>query len=193
MIAEPIDVLAVPTPAAMAEPATVAFRRLSTADAFSMAMLMRDPEVYRNVFDLPHPVMGDWQNTLSRLGPNDHWLCAIADDELVAWGSLAVHADMARRHTAQLGVVVARAWWGRRVGSALMRELLNLADDWLNLQRVELSVFTGNARAVELYERHGFAIEGTQRALALREGRYTDAYLMSRLHPRPAVVGGRGN
>jgi L-phenylalanine/L-methionine N-acetyltransferase len=189
MIAEPINVLAAPTPAALAEPATVAFRRLSPADAFSLAMLMRDPEIYRSMLDLPHPAVEDWQHTLSKLGPNDHWLCALAEDQLVGWGSLTVHADMARRHTAQLGVVVARAWWGRRVGSALMRELLNLADDWLNLQRVELSVFTGNARAVELYQRHGFEVEGTQRALALREGRYADAYLMSRLHPRPAVVG----
>ena len=189
MIAEPTDQLAAPTSAATTEHAAVAFRRMSPGDAFSAAMVMRDPEVYRGVLDLPHPAVEDWQRTLSTLGANDHWLCAIAEDQLVAWGGLTVHADMARRHSAQLGLVVARPWWGRRIGSELMGELLNLADDWLNLQRVELSVFTGNERAVGLYKRHGFDVEGTQRAHALREGRYADAYLMSRLHPRPAVVG----
>ena len=189
MNAEPLERRAAATPEATPDPAIVAFRRVSPADALSLAMLMRDPEIYRSVLDLPHPAVEGWQHTLSRLGTNDHWLCAIVEGDLVAWGSLTVHADMARRHSAQLGLVVARPWWGRRIGSALVGELLNLADDWLNLQRVELSVFTGNERAVGLYKRHGFDVEGTQRAHALREGRYADAYLMSRLHPRPAVVG----
>jgi L-phenylalanine/L-methionine N-acetyltransferase len=152
------------------------------------AALMRDPAVYASGFDLPHPSVEQWHHTLQRHGPNDHWLGAIAEDQLVGWGCITVQSDMRRRHAGVLGLAIARAWWGRGVGTAVMRELLSLADDWLNLQRLELSVFTSNARAVALYERHGFETEGTQRAHALRAGRFEDTYLMSRLHPRPASV-----
>ena len=55
--------------------------------------------------------------------------------------------------------------------------------------RVELSVFTDNARAIALYQRCGFEIEGTLWAYALRDGRYADVLTMARLHPDPARIG----
>jgi putative acetyltransferase len=42
-------------------------------------------------------------------------------------------------------------------------------------------VYTDNARAVHLYEKFGFTIEGTARRYALRQGTYVDAFLMARL------------
>ena len=70
---------------------------------------------------------------------------------------------------------------GRGVGTALMKAALDLADNWLNLKRVELTVFTDNARAVYLYEKLGFAVEGTHRAHAFRNGEYVDSYSMARI------------
>jgi L-phenylalanine/L-methionine N-acetyltransferase len=62
-----------------------------------------------------------------------------------------------------------------------MQAALDLADDWLNLTRIELSVYTGNAAAVALYEKFGFEIEGTHRRYAFRDGAYVDAYSMARV------------
>lgn len=42
-----------------------------------------------------------------------------------------------------------------------------------------------NERAIGLYKRLGFEVEGTMRADALRNGRYVDVYAMARLHPSP--------
>jgi putative acetyltransferase len=36
-------------------------------------------------------------------------------------------------------------WQSRGVGTALMEAALDLADNWLNLTRIELSVYTDNA------------------------------------------------
>jgi putative acetyltransferase len=49
-------------------------------------------------------------------------------------------------------------------------------------------VFTDNARAIALYQRFGFRVEGTYRAYALRDGVYADALAMARLHPNPPVA-----
>ncbi|WP_246777034.1 hypothetical protein [Microvirga sp. VF16] len=42
-----------------------------------------------------------------------------------------------------------------------MRELVDAADDWLGLRRMELTVYTDKGRAIRLYQRFGFETEGT--------------------------------
>ncbi len=71
----------------------------------------------------------------------------------------------------------------RGIGRALMGEIITIADDWYNLRRLELTVFTDNAPAIALYERFGFEREGTHRAFAYRAGAYIDAYAMARIRP----------
>jgi putative acetyltransferase len=72
-------------------------------------------------------------------------------------------------------------WQGKGVGTALIEAALDLADNWLNLTRIELGVYTDNAAAFALYKKFGFEIEGTHRRFAFRGGRYVDAYSMARL------------
>jgi putative acetyltransferase len=62
-----------------------------------------------------------------------------------------------------------------------MEAALDLADNWLNLTRVELTVYTDNAAGIALYEKFGFEIEGTHRRYAFRNGEYADAYSMARV------------
>ena len=62
-----------------------------------------------------------------------------------------------------------------------MTAMLELTDKWLDLKRVELTVFTDNVGAIALYKKFGFEIEGTSRSYAYREGNYVDAFHMARL------------
>jgi putative acetyltransferase len=87
-----------------------------------------------------------------------------------------------------LGISVAPEFHGRGVGSALMQTMCAYADGWGHFLRIELEVFTDNARAIALYQRFGFRVEGTYRAYALRDGVYADALAMARLHPNPPVA-----
>ena len=52
-----------------------------------------------------------------------------------------------------------------------MKAALDLADNWLNLTRIELEVCTDNQTGIALYEKWGFEIEGTLRHFAFRGGR----------------------
>jgi putative acetyltransferase len=68
--------------------------------------------------------------------------------------------------------------------------LLDWADNWAGLLRIELGVYADNERAIRMYRRFGFELEGTQRAFALRDGVYVDSLMMARLHPRPPQLPG---
>ena len=121
--------------------------------------------------------------------PEDHLLLATIAGEVV--GNLGLNTSPKsprRRHVGYIGMAVRDDRHGHGVGSALMVSVTELADRWLNLQRLELSVYTDNLAAMALYRKFGFAIEGTCRAYAFRDGQYVDAYLMARL--RPSFQGG---
>jgi len=74
-------------------------------------------------------------------------------------------------------------WHGRGVGTALLAAAIDLADNWLNYTRIELTVYTDNDVVLALYTKFGFEIEGTLRAFAFRGGGYIDAYTMARIAP----------
>ena len=78
-------------------------------------------------------------------------------------------------------------FWNQGVGSELVGAMVELADNWLGITRLELTVYTDNAPAIHLYQKFGFVIEGTLRAFALRDGEYVDTYAMARVRlPAPA-------
>ena len=67
------------------------------------------------------------------------------------------------------------------IGTALMRELINLSDNILGLRRLELFVLGDNQKAIDLYKKFGFKVEGKQKYSALKNGKYTDELMMARI------------
>jgi putative acetyltransferase len=59
--------------------------------------------------------------------------------------------------------------------------MVDLADKWLNLSRIELEVYTDNEPAIHLYKKFGFVVEGTHTRFAFRDGQFVDVYAMARL------------
>ena len=107
-------------------------------------------------------------------------LVALVDGRIV--GNLGLEAYTRRRaHVGSLGMAVHDDFAGRGCGRALLGAALEQADRWLNLKRIELSVWTDNAPAIALYESAGFEREGVSRAYAWRDGAYADALMMARL------------
>ena len=76
---------------------------------------------------------------------------------------------------------VAQAWQGQGLGSRLLATVLDLADNWMNVSRVELTVYADNQAAIALYRKFGFETEGLLRQYAMRDGRHVDALAMARL------------
>jgi putative acetyltransferase len=129
---------------------------------------------------LPYPTIASVREFLGKRPPHDLHIGAFLDGRLVGSGGL--HRSTGRRsHAADLGIGVADDVSRRGVGDALMTALLEAADNWLDIRRIELTVFHDNEGAIRLYEKHGFQREGLFKASAFREGEYVDVIAMARL------------
>lgn len=166
-------------------------RRAHPDDASAVAAWMADPAVFAQLLQMPHPSAEMWRERLAgnKAGGGEVQLVALREGQPV--GLAGLHEPRAvwrRRHAMGLGISVASHAHGQGVGGALMQALLEHADRWANLLRVELTVFADNARAIALYRRFGFQEEGRMRAYAWRDGAYADCLSMARLRPARAVA-----
>ena len=164
---------------------TIVIRHAEQADYLACARIYSGLQAAAGTMQIPLQSAEVWRQRLSSVAPLDRILVAEVSGEVV--GNLGLHpATQARRaHVAGLGMAVRDDWHGKGVGKALLRSAVDLADNWLNLLRLELTVWADNAVAQRLYQNEGFVVEGTHRAYALRLGRYEDVLAMARLHPKP--------
>ena len=88
------------------------------------------------------------------------------------------HVDDVARWV-EFGIVIGPAHQNQGFGSDAVATLLRWCFDTLNLNRVQLGVHADNARAIKVYERCGFALEGTRRQTAYRDGHYVDMHMMA--------------
>jgi len=159
-------------------------RRAEPDDSSAIYEIFKCPKVFAGTLQLPYPSREHWRQRLADPGDGTYNLVAVVGDQVV--GMLGVHTFQnrpRRRHVGAIGMGVHDEWQSKGVGTALMRAGLDLADNWLNLMRLELEVYTDNEAAIRLYERFGFEREGTLRQHAFRDGRYVDSYMMARLRP----------
>ena len=105
-------------------------------------------------------------------------LVALAEGQAVGFLGVIGGERNRLRHSALLALGVLRAFWSQGVASRMLSDAISWAPG-AGIKRLELMVHTTNARAVALYQRHGFEVEGTRRSSLRVDGVYTDEYLMS--------------
>jgi L-phenylalanine/L-methionine N-acetyltransferase len=168
-------------------PERLLVRRAEPADYEAIRAILACPRAQAGTLQLPFPSLELWRQRLLTPIEGYHQLVAEVDGRVVGNIGLHLYPDRPRRrHAATFGMAVHDDWQGMGIGGALLQGILDLADRWLNLTRIELEVYTDNEAAIRLYERAGFEQEGRLRNYAFRDGQYVDAYVMARL--RTAVL-----
>ena len=110
---------------------------------------------------------------------NQHWFSIrkLDDDQLLGDIDIYVYNWPGRDAFVGLGIGE-REFWGRGYGTDVIKVILRYAFIEVNLERVTLTVFEYNPRAIRAYEKVGFQLEGRQRGVILREGRRWDILYM---------------
>jgi putative acetyltransferase len=156
-------------------------RAVEPTDAADVHKIMSQPQAIRGTMATPYASLARRQKALSDIPSNALRLAAAMDRKVVGVAGLDRSELPRLNHTATLSIAMHDAYAGQGVGSALMGAIVEAADRWWNLVRLELEVYADNVRAIALYERFGFEREGLLRARAWRDGEYADCLSMARL------------
>lgn len=169
----------------------VTLRAAEPADAAGISALLGRIGTVEGTLQMPDMPVASRLDFLQRIEPRECRLVAVAGDEIV--GSAGLHnagLSLRRAHVRGLGIGIAPEWQGRGLGRRMIERLLDWADNWGGVLRVELHVHADNERAMALYRKLGFVEEGRHKGYALKGGRYVDSFSMARLHPNPPTLAG---
>lgn len=161
----------------------ITVRAAEPIDIPGIQRLYACPNAQANTLQLPCISLRLWEKRLSMLPENFYCFVAEQNGEIVGQLGFELCTNQRRRHVGEFGMAVHDAQLRKGIGSQLITAMLNLADNWINLRRIELTVFCDNKSAIALYQKFGFIIEGQSPEYAFRDGEFIDAYHMGRLNP----------
>lgn len=169
----------------------VTIRAAEPADAAGISALIGRIGTVEGTLALPDMPIAARLESLQGIETRDCKLVAVAGGEVVGSASLHnVGPSLRRAHVRYLAIALAPEWQGRGLGRRMIERLLDWADNWGGVLRVELHVHADNDRAMALYRNLGFVEEGRHKGYALKGGRYVDSLSMARLHPNPPTLAG---
>jgi RimJ/RimL family protein N-acetyltransferase len=161
-------------------------RAFEKEDLDTVLRWVNDEEVTRNLSDaLIYPLSRadeiKWLESVSVANPREKvFAIETLDRELI--GSVGLHTVNWVERKAELGIMIGeKQFWGKGYGSDSMREILRIAFEKMNLNRVYLRVFENNSRAVRVYQKCGFQQEGVLREDHYTGGRYYNTLVMALL------------
>lgn len=166
----------------------IEIRSIKNGDATEINRIRRTSGVFENTLGMPSDRLEDTEKFIAGLGTNDFMYAAIVNGTLAGYAGLHIEKHPRMSHSATMGILVDVPYQGKGIGKQLMEQLLELADNWLMLVRVDLAVFTDNERAIGLYKKYGFVEEGIRRYAVKRAGKYTDEHIMARYRNLPAPI-----
>jgi RimJ/RimL family protein N-acetyltransferase len=130
------------------------------------------------------------------------WITSVGTDPSQVWFAIRRHGHPAIvgyailrnispvHRSAELGVRIgADGDRGRGIGKDAAGQVMRFAWQSLNLNRLQVSVFAGNERALHLYAALGFRREGVLRRAQYIDGEWKNIVLMGALRPRSSAVG----
>ena len=163
----------------------IVVRAVLAADHERIAEIFQQRQVNAMTLQIPFTTAAE-RSARWIMDDNHRQVVALIDGLVVGHGGLTIN-NRRRAHVGAVGMAVDQAFQGRGVGTAILGALIDLADNWYNLRRLELEVYADNEPGIRLYQRFGFVIEGTHRAYAWRDGEWADAYSMARLRNEPSL------
>lgn len=121
------------------------------------------------------------QEKISNYKSNENWLYLVAEFE----GSVVGFCEISNgyfnktKHCADFSVFIHKNFRSLGIGQILLNSLLDWAEKNPNLLKVTLAVFSTNERAISLYKKLGFQVEGNcPKDMKLPNGDFIDSILM---------------
>ncbi len=109
------------------------------------------------------------------------FIVGTVDEEIVATLGIVTGKRKRISHCGEFGMSVSKDYWNLGIGSLMMDYL----QDWVErrgiIKKINLLVRTDNIRAINLYLKKGFLVEGRNRNGMQIDGEFFDFYYMGKI------------
>lgn len=156
-------------------------RAAEPGDVVQIAELLSRPQVIWGTLQMPFVSVAARMRRFDESNDADLILVAQLQDTIVGSAGLRKSDSPRRAHSAEIGIAVHDDYTRRGIGRALMSTLVDYSDNWMNIRRIEFTVWADNLHAIRLYESLGFEIEGRLKSYLFRDGHFVDAFAMARI------------
>jgi RimJ/RimL family protein N-acetyltransferase len=113
---------------------------------------------------------------------NHLFLVANVKDRIVGFSRCEGNPLKRTSHKVEFGVCVLKEYWGYGIGKKFLEECIHWADA-NGIKKISLNVLETNEKAVRLYQKYGFEVEGIlKKDKHLSDGKYYNTVLMGRFN-----------
>ncbi|MFH0862490.1 MAG: GNAT family protein [Candidatus Altiarchaeota archaeon] len=159
----------------------VAFRKVGVGDLKALNRIVNDSRVALHLMVTPPVSMKSTRLLYGQiLRERGFWDAVLVDGMIAGSATLRRMPEEKNAHAADFGIALAEEYWGMGIGGITIDYMIRRARA-AGIKRVQLTVASDNCRALALYRRHGFKMEGNLRRAYKVGGKYRDAILMARL------------
>jgi RimJ/RimL family protein N-acetyltransferase len=110
------------------------------------------------------------------------FLVAEVNGRIVGFSRCAGNNLKRTSHRVEFGIGVLKDFWGYGIGKNLLKETTHWADS-NGIKKVSLHVLETNEKAIKLYEKYGFEVEGVlKKDKLLSDGNYYKTIVMGRFN-----------
>ncbi|HEX5396933.1 MAG TPA: GNAT family protein [Candidatus Limnocylindria bacterium] len=161
-------------------------RPAERADLPTFVRWFSDAETGRNLTvrsPVSMPIEEQWyEKMLAKHGKSQYHfvICLLGDGRPI--GTIGFHDVDYENGGAEFGIAIGeKDEWNKGYGTDAVNAICDFGFGALRLERIELGVYAGNARARRAYEKAGFVFEGALRRAHFNEGEYVDVECMALL------------
>lgn len=154
-------------------------RQWKFQDADDLAAALNNQKIQNNLRDgLPYPYTKDdaldFIRTMLNSDPETTFAFAITVNDR-AVGSIGVfRKENIHKRTAEMGYYIAEPYWGKGLGTSAVQQVSNYIFQNTDIVRIFAEPFAYNTASCRILEKSGFALEGTLRGNAVKNGRMID-------------------
>ncbi len=154
------------------------------SDLESMVKHINDKAIAGYTLTIPYPyTMKDARNwwerykKMMRKRGRNRIACAIVIDGQVV-GSIGISRH---DHKAEIGYWLGRAYWGRGLMTAVVKEVTKYGFNTMGLRRIYACTFPENKASMRVLEKAGYKFEGILRKNVKKGDKLIDEYLFARV------------
>ncbi|RMG94472.1 MAG: GNAT family N-acetyltransferase, partial [Chloroflexi bacterium] len=166
-------------------------RPLRASDTAGLHTLLHHPAIIASTSYLPSREFGETANWVQDHKAGQHRLVVERGGELAGLVLVTEFLNPRLRHTAEITLFVHPDYMAEGAGAVLLETAVSLADNWLNISRLEIKPLANDEYTIELCQKAGFVPEGKRHKVLFSNGRYLDDIIMARLHNTQALPGNK--